>query len=270
MPDAVIKPCNSGSSLCRVGALLALLLIGGCASNGQVRDEGDPWEPLNRATYGFNDQVDRFVLKPVAKGYQRITPSAINRAVTNFFSNIDDFLVLINDVLQLKYHQAVSDTSRLLVNSTMGLLGLIDVASGLDLPKHEEDFGQTLAVWGIGPGPYFVLPVLGPSTVRDTVGLVPAFLLSPLRWFERTADAQYGLIALRIVDTRADLLASTDVLEQAALDRYIFTRDAFLQRRRYLIHDGNPPEEFDFDLDLEEDVFDEPGRGQGEALEDSR
>ena len=251
-------PCE-----CRAVRLLTTLVLivalGGCASN-ETREEHDPWEPLNRGLYTVNDTADQLVLKPVAQGYRWVTPDPLERGVTNFFSNLDDFLVIINDLLQFKLNQAISDTSRLLVNSTMGVLGLIDVATGLDLPKHEEDFGLTLGRWGVPPGPYMVLPLLGPSTVRDTVGLIPEFLLDPINWFEPT-ELRYGLIALRVIDTRANLLDASKVLEEAALDPYIFTRDAFLQRRRYLVYEGNPPEEFDLDedeLDFDGEDFEDP------------
>ncbi len=221
------------------------VVLAGCASTSEFRDERDPWESYNRAIYSFNDGLDRVVLKPVAKGYRAITPSFLDRGITNIFGNLEDVVTAVNNLLQFKLHQASSDVGRILVNTTVGLLGFFDVATKWDLEKHDEDFGQTLGAWGMGPGPYFVLPVLGPRTVRDTGGLVVDWFTNPLTYIEDD-EVRWGLRVLQAVDKRADLLGAKNVLKEAALDEYEFVRDAYLQRRRHLVYDGNPPpEEFD-------------------------
>jgi phospholipid-binding lipoprotein MlaA len=235
---------------------LGLGLLGGCASVPGPPDERDPFESYNRAMYAFNDSVDKAVVRPVAQTYKDYTPRLLQTGISNFFDNLDDLTVLVNDLLQFKLKQAVSDFGRILWNSTVGIFGLIDVASHMDLPKHDEDFGQTLAVWGIPDGPYIVLPLLGPSNARDTVGWVGDIYVDPLFTLEEDGSIYWGLIALRFIDTRADLLSASRVLEQAAIDPYIFMRDAYLQHRRNLIYDGNPPQEesMQFDPDIDADL----------------
>lgn len=218
--------------------LLGFSLIG-CATNG---DRRDPLEPLNRGIYQFNDTVDKAVLKPVATGYKEAVPDPVRTAVGNFFSNLDDVLVLINDLLQFKLDQAASDFSRLVWNTTVGIAGLFDVASKMDLPKHNEDFGQTLGYWGVGNGPYLVLPILGPSTLRDTAGLAVDSHYDPL-WQHTPVDERNTAVAIHTVDTRSRLLDAEKILDEASLDPYVFLRDAYLQRRRGLVYDGNPPRE---------------------------
>lgn len=221
--------------------VVILLSIGllGCATNG---DRRDPLEPLNRGIYQFNDVVDKAVLKPVATGYKEVMPDPVRTAVGDFFSNLDDVLVLLNDLLQFKLEQAASDFSRLAWNTTVGIFGLIDVASKMDLPKHNEDFGQTLGYWGIDNGPYLVLPILGPSTLRDTVGLAVDGHFDPV-WQHTPVDERNTVVAVHTVDGRSRLLDAEKVLDEAAIDRYVFLRDAYLQRRRGLVYDGNPPRE---------------------------
>jgi len=224
-----------------------ILLGSGCATV-EVADERDPLEGFNRAAYAFNDDLDRVILKPLATGYQKLVPEPINNSVTNFFSNLDDVVVLVNDLLQLKLEQSLSDLGRITVNTTVGIGGLFDVASHMDLPKHNEDFGQTLGYWGVGSGPYLVLPFLGPSTVRDGLALPVDWQLDPLVNIEDN-DTYWGAIALRTIDSRAGLLRASRILDTAALDPYTFMRDAYLQRRQNLVYDGNPPtsaiDEFD-------------------------
>ncbi len=233
--------------------LLAAALVAGCAGT-PVRDERDPLEGFNRAVYQFNDDIDRAVMRPVAEGYQKITPRFIDDGITNFFNNLNDVTVLINDLLQLKFAQAASDLSRLAWNSTVGLLGFIDVATPMGLEKHNEDFGQTLGYWGVGPGPYLVLPFLGPSSVRDGFGTaVDYYGANPVSDLE-DPETRWGLIALNLVDTRAGLLRASRVLDTAALDPYAFLRDAYLQRRQNLVYDGSPPPE---EEDDEFDPFEE-------------
>ncbi len=223
-----------------LSALLFSLILQGCATVEGPTDPEDPFESFNRAMYSFNDTLDMAILKPVAQGYDAALPAPVNKGVSNFFSNIDDVVVIFNDLLQLKIEQTFSDTARLLLNSTIGILGLIDVASTMDLPKHDEDLGQTFGYWGIGTGPYLVLPFLGPNDIRDTVGLVGDAYVDPLN--DITPDGtRTGLVLLEGVDTRAGLLSASKVLKEAALDEYLFVRDAYLQRRQNLVYDGNPP-----------------------------
>ncbi|HED33774.1 MAG TPA: VacJ family lipoprotein [Gammaproteobacteria bacterium] len=224
-------------------------------------------ESYNRAAFEFNDRVDRYLVKPVSQGYDAITPDPVQKGVHNFFSNLDDVIVMFNDLLQLKLIQFASDTGRFLVNSTLGIGGLIDWASDIGMPKHNEDFGQTLGYWGVPEGPYFVIPFWGPSTVRDASGLlVDADQFDPV-WqqlengyplnFRKTSDS-WNLTILKTIDFRASLLQTEGILDEAALDRYTFIRELYLQRRLNLVHDGNPPEEpVEFDEDELFD-FDEP------------
>ena len=218
--------------------LLSLALLG-CATNG---DPSDPLEPLNRGIYKFNDAVDKAVLKPVATGYKETMPDPVRTAVGNFFSNLDDVLVLLNDLLQFKLERAATDFSRLVWNTTVGIAGLIDVATPMDLAKHNEDFGQTLGYWGVGNGPYLVLPFFGPSTLRDAVGSAVDAQFDPVVQHTPIPERN-SAIAIHSVDARSRLLDAETVLDEAAIDRYVFLRDAYLQRRRGLVYDGNPPRE---------------------------
>lgn len=237
--------------------LLTVLWLGGCATAEQ-RDPRDPLEPFNRGVHAFNEDVDRKVLRPVAETYQEKVPSPIRTGVSNFFSNLDDVLVLVNDLLQFKLEQSASDFLRLTTNTVFGLGGLIDVATPMGLPKHQEDFGQTLGTWGVGSGPYLVLPFLGPSTFRDTTGIAATWQADPTLNVSDTGT-QAGLVGLRVVDTRAGLLQASRLLDQAALDPYAFMRDSYLQHRRNRIYDGNPPlerfDDFEDDFRLEDDDF---------------
>ncbi|HET6720156.1 MAG TPA: VacJ family lipoprotein [Rhodocyclaceae bacterium] len=202
----------------------------------------DPWEGFNRGIFAFNEKLDAWVLKPVAKGYDAVTPTPVRVGVANFFGNLGDVWVGTNNLLQGKPRDAASDLGRFVVNSTMGVAGLIDVASPMGLDKHGEDFGQTLAVWGLRSGPYLVLPVLGPSTARDAGGTVFDLGANAVNLFD-PESARYLLNGLNLIDRRAELLPSDKVVEEAALDKYSYFRSAFLQRRHYLIFDGNPPRE---------------------------
>lgn len=221
--------------------LSAAVAISGCAT-GPDADPRDPLEPLNRAVHSFNnDLLDRALLEPLAKGYNYITPQPVNRGVTNFFDNLRDVRSAINNLLQFKIGRAFSDVGRVAINTTVGILGLMDVASNMNLPSYKEDFGQTLGVWGFNSGPFIVLPLFGPSSGRDTVGLVGDWFTDPVNYINDD-PWRYRLTGLRIVDTRADLLGASRVVDEAALDPYAFIRDAYLQRRESLVHDGNPPE----------------------------
>lgn len=226
--------------------LIVLLLSSGCASV-PAPDERDPFEGYNRAVHEFNDDLDRAILKPLAIGYQKVVPTPVSNSITNFFSNLDDVLVLINDILQLKFEQTLSDFGRITFNTTFGLGGLFDVATYMGLPKHNEDFGQTLGYWGVGSGPYLVLPFFGPRTVRDGLALPVEWELDPVGTIDD--DTTYWATkGLYVVDTREGLLRASRILETASLDPYVFMRDAYLQRRQNLVYDGNPPsseDEFD-------------------------
>ena len=228
--------------LMRLG-LAGAIVLPGCASvDPEFRDPRDPFEGFNRAMYRFNDGLDKAIVKPVARGYVAIVPTVVDKGVTNFFGNLDDIGSALNNFLQLKFNRAFSDVGRVMVNTTVGVLGFMDVASNLDLPKHDEDFGQTLGSWGIGPGPFIVLPVVGPSSGRDAIGEVVDWYTDPLTYL-RDGGVAWGLKGLRLIDRRADLLAASRVFEQAALDPYVFIRDAYLQKRRHDVYDGNPPPE---------------------------
>lgn len=218
--------------------LLSSLLLSGCASTSN--NPKDPLEGFNRGMYKFNDTLDKAILKPVAEGYNTVMPVPAKKMVHNFFSNIDDIFVTLNDLLQLKFSQAGSDFTRVWVNSTFGIFGLFDVAHKLE--KHNEDFGQTLGHWGVSSGPYIVLPLLGPSSLRDGTGLA--------------VDSYYGVVeniddiptrnslwATNKLDQRVQLLDAEKVIEDTTVDRYSFIRDAYLMRRQSLVYDGDPPRE---------------------------
>jgi len=220
-------------------AIVGLSMLGGCASTGDPRD---PLEAINRGVYTFNDGLDTMLIKPAAEVYQGVVPPLARTGVSNVFANLGDVVVALNNLLQGKFVNAFSDVGRLLINTTAGLFGIFDVATPAGLVKHDEDLGQTLGYWGIGNGPYLVLPVLGPSTLRDTVGRVGDFKADPVSYIDPTRDRN-AIQGLRIVSRRAELLNASRLLEVAAIDPYSFVRDAYLQRRRNLIYDGNPPRE---------------------------
>lgn len=233
--------CFRLSSLKPAALLIAALPLAGCATVTPPNPD-DPWEGVNRATFAFNETLDRWAIKPVARVYDKLTPSPLRVGVANFFGNLGEVWVGVNNLLQGKPLYAASDLGRFVVNSTMGVVGLIDVAGPMGLAKHHEDFGQTLAVWGVGGGPYVVLPVLGPSTLRDSGGLVLDFSADLLNQVH-PEPTRYGLVGLRLVDLRADLLPADKMVDDAALDKYSYWRSAYLQRRRNQIFDGNPPRE---------------------------
>jgi phospholipid-binding lipoprotein MlaA len=223
--------------------LLALALAlgsAGCATPGG--DPRDPLEGMNRGVLAFNDKADEIVFRPAARLYRNVLPGGLRDAVRNIFNNIDDLFIGVNNLLQGKPADAANDLMRLAVNTTFGLLGAIDWASDMNLEKHNEDFGQTLAVWGVGDGPYLVVPLLGPSTVRDTAALPVDWEADPV-YRHTPVDERNALSVSRVVARRADLLEASRTLEEAALDRYVFLRESYLQRRRSLIYDGRPPRE---------------------------
>lgn len=235
-------------TLCRLRAyaifgVVSLALLGGCASTNN--NPQDPLEPMNRAIYSFNDGFDKVLAKPVAEVYREVLPQFVRNSVSNFFANINDVLIALNNLLQGKLPDAASDVGRVAVNTTVGILGLFDVATELGLEKHNEDFGQTLGRWGVGDGPYLMLPFFGPSNLRDGLGRMVDFRTDPVTYVDPSRDRNQLWLA-RTVNTRAELLDTSKLLETAALDPYEFLRDAYLQRRRNLVYDGNPPpEKFD-------------------------
>ncbi|MCP4286126.1 MAG: VacJ family lipoprotein [Gammaproteobacteria bacterium] len=220
--------------------VLMVLFLAGCASTSEFADPRDPWEGFNRAMYSFNETVDEAIIKPLAKGYKAVVPVPVNRGITNFFSNLGDIGSAINNALQFKLSRAGSDLGRVAFNTTLGLFGFFDVATNMNLPHYGEDFGQTLGVWGSSPGPYIVLPLLGPSSGRDAIGLVFDWFTDPVSYIEDDG-VRLALRSLWVVDRRADLLGASKLVEQSALDPYGFVRNAYLQKRRYDVHDGNPP-----------------------------
>ena len=226
------------NSSMRLVAVSLALVLGGCASvNGDPRD---PFEGFNRNVFFFNDKVDQIALKPVAQAYRAILPSFVQAGVGNFFGNLGDVWTGINNILQGKVGDGASDFMRFAVNSTFGIAGLFDVSSEAGIPKHKEDFGQTLGKWGVGSGPYVVLPLLGSSTIRDTAAL-PLDFRGDLWSYADPIRVRNTGTGLRLIDARASVLDASDLIEGAALDRYEFVRDAYLQRRENKINDGEAP-----------------------------
>jgi phospholipid-binding lipoprotein MlaA len=223
--------------------LAASLLLVGCAS-APTANPKDPWEPMNRSVASFNDKIDDNVLKPVATGYRNVVPDLIQTGVRNVFNNFADMWSTVNNLLQLKPTNTVESLGRVIVNTVFGIYGIFDVATYIKLERHPEDFGQTLGHWGVPNGPYLVLPLLGPSTLRDGASLPVDFAVSPTKLIG-DIPTRNKVFALRLVSKRAELLKSGNMLEQASIDKYSFTRDAYLQYRRSQIYDGNPPDEED-------------------------
>ena len=221
--------------------ILFVALAAGCATTGSAdSDPRDPLEPMNRAIYGFNEGLDNAILRPVSTAYRDAVPEIVRDWVRNFFGNIADIFIGINNFLQGKPDQGVQDWARFAFNSVFGVFGINDVASDMGLEKHNEDFGQTFGRWGIGEGPYLILPLLGSSTVRDGTGTVVDLYADPVGDIKPNR-VRNSAVALRLTSLRADLLEASRILEEAALDKYVFQRDAYLQRRRSLVHDGRPP-----------------------------
>jgi phospholipid-binding lipoprotein MlaA len=226
-------------------AIVAVVVSSGCttiqAARGGPGQRLDPWEHWNRKVFNFNEDLDRTILKPVATTYTNVVPQPVRSGVGNFFSNFADAWSAINNMLQGKFETGFEDATRVGANTLFGLFGVLDVASEMGLDHHYEDFGQTLGRYGIGAGAYVVLPVLGPSTVRDAAALPLDRLASPPAFFNGT-KTQISLTVLQIVNTRSGLLGATRVIDDIALDKYTFIRDAYLQRRRSLVFDGDVPE----------------------------
>ncbi|NRO96407.1 VacJ family lipoprotein [Paraburkholderia sp. NMBU_R16] len=242
---------------------IAVAMLAGCASV-QTPTPGDPLESVNRGVFKFNDTLDTYALKPVAKGYQQVVPEPVRRSVTNFFSNIGDVYIAANELLQLKIADGVGDIMRVTINTLFGVGGLFDVATLAKLPKHAADFGITLGHYGVPSGPYLVLPLLGPSTVRDATGLVVDYYGNPLTYVQ-PSSVSWALYGLNLVNTRANLLTTVDVLSGAALDKYSFVRNAYLQRRRFLITggDGDGAQLPNYDQSLPK--YDDDGAAPGAA-----
>lgn len=239
----------------RIFIALAAVALTGCASTRPLNPV-DPFESFNRGVYTFNDTLDKAVVKPVAQGYNKVMPETGKSMVINFFSNLDDVIVTANDLLQFKFVQAFSDGMRFVVNSTVGVAGLVDVAS-MNLEKHNEDFGQTLGYWGIKTGPYLVVPILGPSTIRDSLGDIGDSQVSLIS-NTKHVRTRNQLYLTKGIKRRAQLLENESLLDGAVLDRYAFIRDAYLQRRESLVYDGNPPPSEDESLDNEPAAPTEP------------
>lgn len=244
--------------------LATAALVAGCSST-----PGDPFEPVNRQVFQFNETADRYVLRPVAEGYQEVTPRPVNVGVSNFFSNLDDVTVLVNTLAQLRFHDAAATTYRLMINSTFGLLGVIDIATPSGQPKREADFGQTLGRWGVREGPFLMLPLLGPSNLRDAPARYVDGQIDPLddhvQW-----ETRLLLTGIQVVDQRASLLGASDLFNTAATDPYAFMRDAWSSRRARDVYRGDPPpgaipgndpdDDFDpFSDEGDEDLFDDGG-----------
>ena len=247
------KP-NSPVSLLAV--LLAVALLTGCAGTQTIDGEvnPDPYEENNRSFYKFNDALDRHIMTPVAKKYVNVTPEPVRDGIANFFDNLEYLNVILHSFLQGKLGQGINDLTRFVVNSTLGLGGLIDVATDMGLEEHDEDLGQTLAVWGVKPGAYLYIPFLGPYTARNSPDVASSYFTNPFTYIATLYLLPVSV--LNMVNDRANLLEASEFVNEASIDPYSFTREAYLQQRRYLIHDGNPPSEgYDdiFDLGLEEE-----------------
>jgi phospholipid-binding lipoprotein MlaA len=241
---------------CQVFKLLKTICLGvilftvvGCASipEGQIRSKKDPWEAMNRNVFAFNQSLDDYLLIPIARAYQFVLPETVRTGISNIFANVGDVYTALNNFLQGKPKSATDDLIRVFVNTTMGLGGIMDVASMAGVEKHAEDFGQTFAVWGFGEGPYMVLPLLGASSVRDTVGWVFDLETDILINLINDIPLRNSITGVRVVDQRVRFIGASELLDSSAIDRYSFIRDAYFQRRRYKIYDGNPPPQEDDD-----------------------
>ncbi len=225
----------------RLCVLLMVAMLSGYAAV-PYKDPRDPMESWNRGVFKFNDSVDRTVVKPVAIAYQKVLPFWVRTGIGNFFANLDDVWSMVNNALQLRGENTADSFGRVMVNTTMGVGGIFDLASEMGIERHPANFGLTLGRWGVGPGPFVVLPLLGSSTLRDTLAL-PIEIKGNLVNSVQDVAIRDALTIVSAIDTRASFLKASDVVDGAALDRYSFTRDAYLQRRRNQVYDGNPPDE---------------------------
>ena len=241
----------------RAVLLLLVLSLAGCAAaNRRAPDPRDPLEPVNRAVFSFNDGFDRHFMRPVARGYKAITPDPVEQGVRNFFANLGDVRNLLNDLLQLKPTEALDDFGRLAINSTFGLLGVFDIATDVGLERNDEDFGQTLGYWGVPDGPYLVLPILGPSSLRDAPSLYVDYRTSPQTYAVDRQWLSNSLWALNFTSVRAELLGVSAVLDDVAFDRYQSLRDAWFERRAFQVSDGASAKSQDEELMDELDQLD--------------
>jgi len=245
-----------------VTALVLLAFLTGCATvpPNAGQDPRDPLESFNRQVFEFNEGLDKVVLKPLAQAYDKVVPVPVQECLSNGFSNLREPSNALNNLLQGKGSVAVSDVCRFAINTTVGLLGCFDVATRMGLEKSREDFGQTLAVWGVGNGPFLVLPLFGPSTIRDTAGIGVESVLDVNFWIENVS-VRNTIFAVRTISFRHELLKTDDLISGAALDKYTFIRDGYLQRRRNLVYDGNPPREKD-PYDEEDEPKSDEGKGR--------
>ena len=250
---------------------ITLLSSSGCTTLDGPPNPDDPYESFNRSMFSFNESADKYAFKPVAQGYDFIMPDIASKGVSNFFNNIDDIVVFFNQLLQFKMTEAVATSARFVFNTTFGIFGLIDVATDMDLPKQNEDFGQTLAVWGVGSGPYIVLPLIGPSTIRDTAGLAVDWTYFDPIFKRQTLQQSLITLTIKYIDVRAGLLKAGNIIDETALDKYAFIRDAWMLRREFLIYDGNPPDEFNEDeLFDDEDLFKDEGIIKDDLLHENK
>jgi len=232
---------KKGLGACCTALCLSLAVTAHAGDNPE-----DPWEGFNRTVFGFNKFLDTYALKPVAKGYNWVMPESVNDGVSNVFDNLGETKNFLNNVLQFKFSEAGTDVARFVINTTVGVLGIFDVASRLELERNEEDFGQTLGVWGFESGPYVVLPFFGPSNVRDGIGLIPDIYSVPQAYIDHD-ETRWSVYALDTIDTRSDLFAAEELILG---DEYSFIRDVYLQRREFLVTDGAVDDDFildDFD-----------------------
>lgn len=244
-------------SIRKLCLLVGVAALSSACTTMRAPSESDPLEGLNRSVDGFNQVVDKAVVKPLAQGYDKVTAPEVKLVIGNFFSNLDDISIAVNNLLQGKPKAAGSDITRFALNTTIGIVGLADVATELGFQKNDEDFGQTLGVWGVGSGPYLVLPLLGPSTLRDAPARFVDAPLDPMYHYD-DVRVRNSLLVVGIVDKRARLLPATDLVERVALDQYAFVRDAYLKRRAIQIRDGAPdPSEQTY-----EDYDDEESRSE--------
>jgi len=246
-------------SLAIIIALLFVSFLSGCAStqSKDVEANNDRLEPINRVSFSFNETLDQYLLKPIAEPYAKYTPDIYRAGITNFFDNLTYLNVVLNSFLQGKFGQGLSDATRFIVNSTIGFAGLNDIATPMGLKKHKEDLGQTLAVWGVGRGSYFYIPLQGPDTIRNVPNIATSILLNPLTYI--TSAILFPVSAINIINTRANLLEATNIRDEAAIEPYTFTREAYLQQRENLIYDGNPP------IEGYDDIFDDIEDGASDS-----
>jgi phospholipid-binding lipoprotein MlaA len=234
-------------------AIIMACLAAGCATTQVSYGDPDPYEPVNRVSYDFTETIDKALIKPIAEIYVDVTPELMRTGITNFFDNLAYLNVILNSFLQGKFDQGLSDSTRFIFNSTIGLAGLVDVATPMGLPEHNEDFGQTLAVWGAGQGAFLYIPVSGPNTARDLPDMATSTFTNPLFYI---SGVFWPLTVVDIINKRANLIEATEIRDEAAVDPYIFTREAYIQKRRYLIYDGAPP------VEGYDDIFENAGEGE--------